>query len=71
MDFEIIYPDELYVTKDMEYVPPQTLEPQFIGFQCLGCGARHAQLNEVIDCQARLQTFYAMHRANAMEFQAA
>lgn len=26
------------------------VHPQFIGFQCLGCGKRHAQLAELIEC---------------------
>jgi hypothetical protein len=71
-DFEIIHPSDL----GMEHYQGDTLpeavnEPQFVGFECLGCGTRHAQLGEVIDCQARLQTFYVMQRANAMEMQVA
>jgi hypothetical protein len=71
-DFEIIHPSDLgeeFYKGDT--LPAAVNEPQFVGFGCFACGQRHAHLGEVIDCHARLQTFYVMQRANAMEMQVA
>jgi hypothetical protein len=69
---EYIFPWELGdgFYKD-DKLPEAVNEPQFVGFECLGCGGRHAQLDELAECQRRLMAFYVMQRANATEMQAA
>jgi hypothetical protein len=69
---EYIHPSELgeeFYKGDT--LPEAVNEPQFVGFECLGCGGRHAQLDELAECQRRLMAFYVMQRANAREMQAA
>jgi hypothetical protein len=70
-DFEILYPSDLGAEHYQgDTLPEAVNEPQFVTYECL-CGAQHRFLIELIDCRKRLDYWYALRRANAMELQAA
>lgn len=54
---------DVIFTTELGSEPPsylaRCLEPQFVGFQCFGCGERHPDLAGLLDCQERLRQFYA------------
>ena len=59
-----LYPSDLGAEEYQgETLPEAVNEPQFVGFQCLGCSGRHAELLDLLDCQNRLMRFYVNQRA--------
>lgn len=64
---EVLHPSDLgaeFYAGDI--LPEATKPPQFVGFQCLCCEERHADLIELIACQDK-----ALARAVQMRAQAA
>lgn len=69
---EILLPSDLGVEHYQgDTLPEAVNEPLFVGFECLGCDGRHAQLDELIACQQQAMARYALvsitkpHHANA------